>query len=95
VFAIAEQKEKNDKTVIENYLKDTEDTKDSSLGKRGFESLRNGEDIIEAIIKAEEFKIKLADYEQDMINYEKSRGSGLKPIKPSLEELGDAKSLPE
>lgn len=95
MFAIAEQKEKNDKTVVESYLKDTEDAKDSSLGKRGFESLRNGEDIIEAIIKAEEFKIKLADYEQDVINYERSKGAGLKPVRPSMEDFGEAKSLPE
>lgn len=88
-------KDKNEKTVIENYLKDTSDAKDSSLGKRGFESLRNGEDIIEAIVKAEEFNIKLADYEQESLDYVKSRGVGLKPIKPSLEELGDPKSLPE
>lgn len=95
VFATVELKDKNEKTVIENYLKDTSDAKDSSLGKRGFESLRNGEDIIEAIVKAEEFKIKLADYEQESLDYVKSRGVGLKPIKPSLEELGDPKSLPE
>lgn len=81
--------------MIENYLKDTADTKDSSLGKRGFESLRNGEDIIEAIVKAEEFKFKLSDYEQDSINFANSKGAGLRPIKPSLEELGDPKSLPE
>ena len=57
VFASSELKEKNEKTVIESYLKDTADAKDSTLGKRGFESLRNGEDIIEAIVKSEEFKV--------------------------------------
>lgn len=95
VFVNLETRDKNEKTVVENYLQDTHDAEDTSLGKRAFQSLRNGEDIIEAIVKAEEMKEKFLDYEEENLMWEKNGRQGIQPEKPSLLLLGSPNSLPE
>lgn len=81
---------------MENYLEDTKDNDETAtLGKRGFESLKNGEEIIEAILRAEKLKVDYMDFEEELLNWEKSGKSGKKPEKPNLLSLGKAKSLPE
>lgn len=76
-----------------------EDTKENeetaTLGKRGFESLKNGEEIIEAIGQAEKLKTDYMDYEEELLNWEKSGKMGKKPTQPNMMSLGKAKSLPE
>jgi U3 small nucleolar RNA-associated protein 12 len=95
VFVNLESRDKTEKTVVENYLKDTHDAEDATLGKRAFASLRNGEDIIEAIVKAEEMKTNFMDYEEESLAWEKNGREGIKPEKPSLVLLGSPNSLPE
>jgi U3 small nucleolar RNA-associated protein 12 len=79
VFVNLETRDKNEKTVVENYLKDTHDADDATLGKRAFQSLRNGEDIIEAIVKAEELKEQFMDYEEEILQWERNGKSSIKP----------------
>jgi hypothetical protein len=57
--------------------------------------LKNGEEIIESIINAEKLKDDLIEYEQDMLQYERSGKIGKAPEPPSLRNLGNPKSLPE
>ena len=82
--------------MVETYLKDTKDQEETAtLGKRGIESLRNGEEIIEAILKAEKMKEDYMDYEEELLQWEKSGRSGSEPKKPEMQMMGQSTSLPE
>lgn len=67
----------------------------TALGKRGIESLRNGEDIIEAILKGEKMKEEYMDFEEELIGWEKSDQFAKKPVKPDMIQLMGSKSIPE
>lgn len=77
VYPQVEEQDKNQKKVIESYLDDTKANADTAtLGKRGIDSLRNGEDIIEAILKAEKLKEDFMDYEEEILSWESKGKSG-------------------
>lgn len=81
---------------MDNYLKDTKENEgDETIGKRDIESLKHGEDIIEAIIEAEKMKEEYVEYEQELTSWMTAGSKGQKPMKPDMLRLGNAKSIPE
>lgn len=84
------------KTIVESYLKDVKDNEaEGTIGKRDIESLKHGEDIIEAIVEAEKMKEEYMEYEQDLGSWIKAGQKGPKPSRPDMLRLGNAKSIPE
>lgn len=81
---------------MDNFLKDTkESTEVGTLGKRDYESLKHGEDIIQAIVDAEKMREEYTEYESELSDWKKAGGQGTKPSKPDLFKLSGAKSIPE
>ena len=81
---------------MDNFLKDTkESTEVGTLGKRDYESLKHGEDIIQAIVDAEKMREEYTEYESELADWKKAGGQGTKPNKPDLFKLSGAKSIPE
>ena len=67
----------------------------SLLTKRSFESLKYGEEMIEAINAAEEMRDEYQQYEEKMEHWRKSNKKSNEPEKPDLWKLRGAKSIPE
>lgn len=67
----------------------------SSLGKRGIESLRNGEEIIEAILETQKLRDSFMEYEDNYMSWEKKGKVGQAPNQPDMPSLMGANSIPE
>lgn len=82
---------------MDSYLKDTKDGGEQSetVGKRNIESLKHGEDIIEAICEADKLKESYQEYEEQLSVWRKGGCRGAKPSQPDLFVLEGAKSIPE
>lgn len=81
---------------MDSYLKDTKENEgNESIGKRDIESLKHGEDIIEAIVEAEKMKEEYVEYEQELAGWVSAGSKGPKPLKPDMIRLGNSKSIPE
>ena len=96
IFAHVEEDTRKEKTIVEGYLNDMKDNDNNeTLGKRNIESLKHGEDIIEAIVEADKMREDYIEYEEDLMNWKKLGEKGPKPKKPDMMRLDGSKSLPE
>lgn len=96
VFIQIESSDRSEKQMVEKYLSETGDKEESqALGKRSWESLKNGEEIIEAILEAEEMKEKYIEYEEEMEQWRRGGKTQKEPKKPDMTRLMKARSIPE
>ena len=96
IFAHLEEDSRKEKTIVDSYLKDMKDADpQEQLGKRSIESLKHGEDIIEAIVEADKMREEYLEYEEDLGRWKQAGEKGAKPKKPDSLRLNGAQSIPE
>ena len=96
IFAHLEEDGRKEKTIVDSFLKDMKDGEPNDhLGKRSIESLKHGEDIIEAIVEADKMREEYLEYEEELAGWKKAGQKGTKPKKPETIRLNGAKSIPE